>query len=141
MAEAGAGASAAVFENGVEVGAGTLESRDQAEYDAGDDGNKNRKAQNSPVHSDQRPVQSDARKTGRVDRHEGANPGETENQPQHASGQGKHDALGEQLPDNPAASGADRRPDGDLASPSRGSRQQQIGDVGTGDQQDEADRA
>ena len=50
-------------------------------------------------------------------------------------------AFGEQLADDAAAAGADGGADGDLARAAGGARQQQVGDVGAGDQQHAADRA
>ena len=58
-----------------------------------------------------------------------------------AGGERQHHALGEELADQAAASGADRRAHDDLAAARRGARQQQIGDVGAGDEQHEAHRA
>ena len=49
--------------------------------------------------------------------------------------------LGQQLPDDLPAAGADRDAHAHLARPPRGAREQEVGDVGTGNQQDEADRA
>ena len=52
----------------------------------------------------------------------------------------EQNALGEQLPDQPAAAGAEREPHRELALPRRGPRQQQVGDVRAGDQQHRAHR-
>ena len=52
----------------------------------------------------------------------------------------EHHALREQLADDARAAGAERAPNGNLALADRRSREQQVGDVGTGDQQHEADR-
>ena len=54
---------------------------------------------------------------------------------------GEQQALGEQLPGNPESRGADRQPDAQLVPARRRARQQQVGDVGAGDQQDEDDDA
>ncbi len=56
-------------------------------------------------------------------------------------GQRNQHALGEQLPDDAAASGAERGANRDLALTHRRARQQQVGDVGARDQQHQADRA
>src|SRR5262245_40171536 len=61
--------------------------------------------------------------------------------PRGATDGGERDALSEQLPYEPAPAGAERTTDGDLALPDRRSREQQVGDVGTRDQQHEPDRA
>ena len=53
----------------------------------------------------------------------------------------QHDAFGEQLAYQAAASGAERGADGDLAPPERRAREKQVGDVDAGDGQQQADRA
>ena len=52
----------------------------------------------------------------------------------------EHQALGEQLTDQPAAARADRQADADLLLPARGARQQHVGDVRARDQQHQPDR-
>jgi hypothetical protein len=52
---------------------------------------------------------------------------------------GEKQALGEQLPHHPEAARAQAQPHGYLAAASRGARQQQVGDIGAGDRQDQAD--
>ena len=70
-----------------------------------------------------------------------ADAGERERQADDARDAGQHEALGEQLTDDPRTAGAERRPDGDLALTAFGAREQQVGDVGAGDEQQECDRA
>ena len=53
----------------------------------------------------------------------------------------QHQAFDEQLADDAPASGAKGGADGDFAGTAEGSGQQQIGDVGAGDQKDESDSA
>ena len=60
---------------------------------------------------------------------------------EHAAGERQHDALGQQLADDAAAAGADRRADRDLAPPAGRAHQQQVRDVRARDQQHEADGA
>ena len=63
---------------------------------------------------------------------------------EHAAGRAgprERDALDEQLPHEPETAGAERRPHRQLALPRRRARQEQVGDVGAGDEQHEADRA
>ena len=55
--------------------------------------------------------------------------------------QREHQALGQQLPDQPAASRAERAAHRELAAPRRAARQQQAGDIGARDEQHEADGA
>ena len=54
---------------------------------------------------------------------------------------GEQDALHEELPDEPAAAGAEGRADGDLASAVGGAREQEVADVGGGDEEHESHRA
>ena len=75
----------------------------------------------------------------RTDTDQQSNPGESQNQTQQATRQRENQALGEQLPDDLAAAGAESRPRGELTLPGRGPRQQKIGYVRAGDQQHEAD--
>ena len=56
-----------------------------------------------------------------------------------AAGDREHQALGEQLPDDANASGAEREPGRDLLAAGGGPRQEQPGDVGAGNQQHDAD--
>ena len=53
----------------------------------------------------------------------------------------EHDAFGEQLADDPAAAGAERCTNGELAGARGAARQQQVGDVAARDEQHEADGA
>ena len=62
-----------------------------------------------------------------------------EHQSDDAAGDREHEALGERLADQPAASGAERQPHRDLLLPRRRAAQQQVGDVRARDQQHEAD--
>ena len=58
-----------------------------------------------------------------------------------AAGERDDQALDEQLPDDGAAGGAHRGPHGQLALARAAARQQQVGDVGAGDEQQEPHRA
>ena len=58
-----------------------------------------------------------------------------------AAGERDDQALDQQLPDDGAAGGAHRGPHGQLALARAAARQQQVGDVGAGDQQQEPHRA
>ena len=61
--------------------------------------------------------------------------------PASPAGDSQHAAFGEELTHQPAASGAERGAHGQLALPRRSAREQQVRDVGAGDQQDECDGA
>ena len=54
-----------------------------------------------------------------------------------AAEQREQQRFGEQLPDQPRAGHAERQPQRDLAPPRHGSGEQEVGDVGAGDQQDD----
>ena len=61
--------------------------------------------------------------------------------PRGAAGEAQEHALGQELADEPPAAGPQRGADRDLARARRGAGEQQVGDVGAGDEQHEADRA
>ena len=54
-----------------------------------------------------------------------------------AAGERDDEALGEQLPNEPAAAGANREPDRDFLAALGGARQEQVGEIHAGEQQDE----
>ena len=60
---------------------------------------------------------------------------------EHTASQRQHHALGQHLPQQPAAVGAERGAKPELALAHRAACEQQIGDVDAGDEQDENDRA
>ena len=51
--------------------------------------------------------------------------------------QREREALREELPDDARPAGAERQPNGDLTAPRRGAREEQVPDVGAGQQQDQ----
>ncbi len=57
-----------------------------------------------------------------------------------AAGDRQQQRFRQQLPEQPGAAGADRRPNRELALPHGAPRQQQVGDVAARDQQHQADR-
>ena len=62
-------------------------------------------------------------------------------EPERPSQNGQQEALGQELLDEPAAAGPERRTDRELPLPRRGACEQQVCDVGAGQEEDEADRA
>ena len=60
---------------------------------------------------------------------------------QDAPGDGEQDAFGEELADDAGAAGSQGGADGKLALAAGGAHQQQVGHVGAGDQQHQADGA
>ena len=87
------------------------------------------------------PVFADAGKIAGVDGEQQADADESENEAQQASGQRERKALGQQLADDLEASGAERGAGCEFALSYRGAHQQEIGDVGAGNEKNEADRA
>ena len=67
-------------------------------------------------------------------------PGPADQQPQRPTRERQDDALSEQLPDDAPARSADRRADSDFAAAAGRPDQQQVRDVGAGDEQHKADR-
>ena len=61
-----------------------------------------------------------------------------EQQSQHSAGRRQHDTFREELPQQAAASGAERQPDRDLPPAGGGAREQQVRDIGAGDEQYQA---
>ena len=83
-------------------------------------------------------VDRDGRSTRRVTAGElgqHVEPDVGEHQPEAAADHRQHGALGQQLPDQPTAAGAEGGTHGDLLLAAHDSRQAEVGDVGAGDQQ------
>ena len=118
-----------------------LQRRNQAEDEAGGERDDRGERQHAPVDADAGPVDADARNVAGVDGQQRADADHADHQPEHAAHRRQHDALGQQLPHDAAAAGADRGADRDLALADGRAHQQQVGDVGARDQQDEGDRA
>ncbi len=81
-----------------------------------------------------------ARQARRVDADERLHAGACEHEAEQAADDREQDALGHELAQEPATAGAERGPDRELAMPVLGAGEEQVGQVGAGDQQDEADR-
>jgi hypothetical protein len=86
-------------------------------------------------------VAQQLREAGGDDEGEEACPPEREQEPAAAPDEGQHEVLGQELPHETAAAGAGGRAQRELLLPGRARGQQQVRDVGAGDEQDEADRA
>ena len=120
------------------IGARGEPRRRGAEQDAGDERERESERQNR-------------RRRRRVDRQE-CDPRKRERQQQtrradrdgeagDAAGDREEDALDQGLHDDLPPRGADREPDGGLRPPRDGAREQQVGDVGAGDEQHQAAHA
>ena len=113
-------------------------SRREAEDDPGQERQGQRERQDLTVDLDQ--LGPGDPSLGRESQQGGHAPARQEDAAQ-AACQRHESALGEQLPDEPRAAGAERRAHRDLALPAGRAGQQQIRDVGAGDQQHEPDGA
>ncbi len=141
LAKAGAGAAAIFLEGGGQIGPRGLQGGNQPEQDAGGHGNDNSEHEHAPVEGDQGAVLADAGKVGGVDAEQGANPDDSGGGSDRSADQGEEYAFGEQLADDAGTSSAHGDADGHFATAADGACQEEIGDVGTGDQEDEADGA
>ena len=139
LAEAGAGAVAAFFQGGVEVGTRGSDGGEEAEEDAGEEGDADSEDEDAPVEADSGAVFADAGEIGGTDGEERTNAGVTEDEAEDAAGDGEDDAFGEELADDAGAACSHSGADGELALAAGGADEEEIGDVGAGDEEDEAD--
>src|ERR1035441_4169163 len=130
LAEAGAGAAAAFFERGVEVGSRGADGGKEPEEDSGEKGNGEGECEDTPVNSDRSAVFSNAGKAGGTDGKQGADSSEAKSQAKHAAGYGEQHALSEQLADDARAASAERGADGEFAFAPGGTDKKEIGDIG-----------
>ena len=79
------------------------------------------------------------RQIGGADGEQRANADVADNEAEDAAGEGEHEALGEQLANDAGATSAHGGADGELALAAGGTDQEQVGDIGAGDEQNEAD--
>ena len=109
--------------------------------DAEDHGGDERDADREQQHA---PVDGRARDTGNarwVPPREQAHTTPGQRQTGGGADTGEHETLGQQLPDEAGRAGPERRAHGHLALPRFRAREEKIGHVGAGDEQQEADRA
>ncbi len=99
------------------------------------------KSEYAPVEADGGAMFADAGKAGGTDGQQRAHANVAEHEAEDAAGDGKHHAFGEQLADDAGAAGTHGGADGEFALAAGGAHEQEIGDVGAGDEQHEADRA
>ena len=112
---------------------------EQAEHQTGHDRDGYGKGENRPVDAHRSPAGADARDVARIEREQRSNADGAEHEAECAARERQHDALGEQLADDTRAARAERRADRNLVPADVGAHEQQVGDVGTRNQQDEAD--
>ena len=121
----------------VEVGAAREEHRHEAEEEPGGERDRHRHGEDAPVDADG----GGARKIERQEREDGARAPGGDEEPEPAAEEREEKALGEELPEEPLAPGAEGDADRELAGPAARAREEEVGHVGAGDEEDERDRA
>ena len=122
----------------VEIDARGAQGGQEAEDEAGGDGDDEGKRHHAQVDVH---VAQQLREAGGDDEGEEARAPEREHEAAAAPDEGQDEVLGQELPHEPAPAGSGGRAQGELLLPRRARGQQQVRDVGAGDEQDEADRA
>ena len=122
-----------------EIGSRALQRGQQPEEDPGANREGRGEQQHAPVEPDEHAVLTDARHSGCVDRQQRADAEHAEPESEDATHHRQRHALGEQLPDDAPAAGADGGSQGNFTLAGRGTHQQQVRDVGAGNEQHEGD--
>ena len=133
----GLAAASAGFERAVEVDADRRQGGGEAEEDAGGYRNQECKGEHGAVDADF----LEARDVARVHAADDEEAGLGHQQAENAAEDSDQDAFGEELADEAGPAGAEGGADGDFFLASGGAGEQEVGDVGAGDEQHEADRA
>ena len=131
--------AAAFLERVVQAGSGSGERGNGAEDQAAQQRRAEREGQDPAVDPDQLET-LDGQPLG-GDGPEKMKPPPRQQQTADAARRGKHEAFGEQLPDEARASGAERRPDGKFPLSHRRAGQEQVRHVRARDEEHERDRA
>src|SRR5271163_3544227 len=84
---------------------------------------------------------ADAGQAGGADGEQGANAGVAEDEAEDAADEGQDDAFGQQLTDDACAARAHGGANGEFTLAAAGADKEKVGDVGTGDEENEADGA
>ncbi len=127
-------AAATLAERALEVALRRMEGRKETEDQAGDECEAEGEAQDRPVETDLAGAGDAVGAHG----HQHPRARDPEGEPQQAAGEAEHEALGQELAHQAAARGAQGSADRDLALARRHAGEQEIGHVGTRDQQDHA---
>ena len=98
------------------------------------------KTKNAPVDADGGPMLADARNVAGVEGEQGAHADEAEDESEDTSGDGEQNAFREQLADDARAARSHGGTNGEFTLASCSADEQEIGDVGAGDEEDEARR-
>ena len=126
---------AAALAQGFVRGAGGEQCGDDAKINASEEGEAERERHHRQVKRDL--VEARNRDAVGHEREQAAVEREREQQPSYRAQQRKKHALAQQLPHQAAAFRAERRAQAELLLADRAARQQQVGDVHTGDEQDQ----
>src|SRR6266704_375961 len=121
---------------GAKAHSGVLEDGNGTKQDAGKERNQKREEQDAPIHADF----TDARKPCGSDGRKNAQRGIGEAQTNSAAEQSEKDAFEQKIGSDARAAGTQRATDGELLTAAFDADEQQIGDIGAGDQEDHADR-
>ncbi len=119
-----------------QVAPGGLEGRRETERDPGQKRDREREGEHAAVESDG----LDARELLGAERDEEVRSPQGEKRSAGAAEKREHEALGQELAEHPGAAGPESGADRDLPLSRRRAREQHVGDVGAGDQEDERHR-
>ena len=137
MAGTGGRAARAFVRGFAEIESRGAKSRGNAEDQAGDDGNQDREQEHRAIE----PNREGQRQTACRNVEKRAERGPSQKQTEDAACEGKKDAFGQQLADEASASSTHRSADGYFPATVRSAGQEEIGDVGAGDEQNETNGA
>ncbi len=138
MAESAGDAFSGVTQGVVQIAFRRIERGNGAEDQRGDDGRPQREEQHRNIQADQRFGRNGVR---RNDGHQRPQAGPCQQTSQHRAAEAEQQAFHEKLANQAPAARADGGTDGDLFLPHGGLRQQQVGHVSAGDEQQHSDRA
>ena len=141
LAESSARAVAALFQRRVQIGVRRGERREQAEENAGEQRDGEGEAEHAPIQADGRAVLADAGQACGTDGEQCSHAYKAESHAENAAGQGEQHTFSEQLAHDARAAGSQCGAYGELTFAAGGAHQQQIGDIGAGDQQHQCYRA
>src|SRR5260370_42105805 len=128
--------SAAAFADaGAEAHPGVFEDGDGSKKHASEEGNQKRKEKDTPVNADL----TDARKTGRSDGREDAQCGIGEAQSDGAAEQSENDTLDQEVSSDTRTARSQGSTNSEFLTAAFDADEQQIGNIGAGDQKDHAD--
>ncbi len=145
LVQRAAARTASFLQRGSQIGIGDRERRKQPEQDHRQRRNPQDEAGHTPIEQRQRLVKPirirKPRDVAWRHQQQSAHAPSAQCESQHTADRRQQYTLGQKLANHPPAPGADGRPDRQLPLPHSRARQQQVGDVGTGDQQHKPHRS